>query len=205
MSIFKNVKKIWLASGSPRRKQLAADFGLPFEVIKTDAEERYSASEPEAIAREIAVSKAESALKILKPGPGEVILAADTSVWVDGIMYGKPVDRADAKRMLNIISGRTHSVITAAALAYTAGEGGTLAIESRSVRTEVTIAPMTDEETEAYIATGDPMDKAGAYGIQGAFSVHVSSIDGDFYNVMGLPVAAVYEMLKKADGEILRG
>lgn len=175
-----------LASKSPRRQQLLAMLGLEFTIKTADIDESMFPEEPprEAVAR-VCAEKA----RAIQSQPGDVILSADTIVVVDGEILGKPHDEADASRMLHLLSGRTHQVYTG----VTVLRDG--AAETRVVATDVTFRKLTDAEIDGYIASGDPMDKAGSYGIQGYPAVFVSHIDGDFYSVMGLPVSTVWSML----------
>ena len=199
MDPFKNIKKIILASGSPRRHELVAHLGLPFEVIHADADENCGPGAPDEVAKIIARAKMAGALKVCKPEPGEIIITADTSVWVSGTMFGKPRDEADAASMLKAISGRSHQVITGVALAWKNSSSGRVNTKTFAEVTDVFVDRLTKTEIEEYISTGDPMDKAGAYGIQGDFSKHISRIEGDYFNVVGLPVAAIYRELKRRD------
>ncbi len=173
-----------LASASPRRADLLRAAGIPFDVIVADIDERPAPREsPETYARRMAVSKAHA---VIPKAGGRPVLAADTVVVVDGDILGKPTDRADASRMLMRLSGRTHEVLTAVTL------GG----ETVVARTTVEFAPMSAEEIASYVASGEPMDKAGAYGIQGLASRFIPRIEGSYSNVVGLPVALVYGLVK---------
>ena len=180
--------KIILASGSPRRRELMALAGFDFKVVKTDCDETL----PEGISPSGAVLmlsgiKADAARAACGDG---IILAADTVVAVDGGILGKPEDEADAARMLRRLSGKTHTVYTGVCIL--AGENRISFAEA----TDVTFFELTDEEIAAYVATGEPMDKAGAYGIQGRGCTLVSGICGDYFNVVGLPVAEVCRRLR---------
>jgi len=205
MHSFNNITRLLLASGSPRRQQLIKYMGLPVELVRANADESCDIADPALFARELAIRKASAALEVRQPEPGEVIVSADTSVWVDGEMLGKPASEADAHRMLRKLSGRSHQVYTGTALAYLTKDGSgkiSCRIDAFAVCTDVNFNELTDEEIWDYIATGEPMDKAGAYGIQDAFSIHIDSIKGDYNNVVGLPVAALYTALKAADSAI---
>ena len=200
--MFKHINRLLLASGSPRRQQLIKYIGLPVETVRANADESSDIPDPAAFARDLAVRKVKAALEVRYPDPGEVAVSADTSVWVDGKVLGKPGSEADAFHMLRLLSGRGHQVFTGTALAYqiVGGDGARQCrIDSFSVCTHVHFCELSDEEINAYIATGAPMDKAGAYGIQDAFSIHIDSISGDYNNVVGLPVAKLYDALKTAD------
>lgn len=177
--------KIILASASPRRQELLKYIVPEFEIIPADVDETLpEGTVPEKAAEFLAVKKAKH---IAEQYPDCVVIGSDTIVIIDGIILGKPADKSDAERMLKLLSGRTHKVITGVCIAY--GEK----TDSFSCETKVTFYPLTEEEIRDYIATGEPMDKAGAYGIQGYGSVLTEGIEGDFFNVMGLPVA----MLKR--------
>ena len=179
------METIILASASPRRQELLQQIGVPYEVVKSDAEEVLDAVEgPRALAVENARRKA---LTVAARYPGRVVLGADTVVFQDGAVYGKPKDAEDARSMLKSFAGRRHDVVTGVAIIAKDGTCYTDAAE-----TKVFFADLTDDEIAAYIATGEPMDKAGAYGIQGKGSVLVKKINGDFFNVMGLPIAKLY-------------
>ena len=175
-----------LASGSPRRRQLLEMLGIPVEVRPSHVPEIPLPGEaPRAYAERLAREKAAAV-------PGPVVLGADTTVVVEGEMLEKPADAADALRMLRRLQGRTHEVITAVALKTA---GGTLVATDV---TAVTFRPADDDFLRAYAATGEPMDKAGAYGIQGYGAALVERIEGDFFGVMGLPVRLVLDLLARA-------
>ncbi len=175
-----------LASGSPRRRQLLEMLGIPIEVRPSHIPEVRAAGEsPRGYAERLAREKAASV-------PGRLVLGADTTVVVDGDMLEKPADAADALRMLRRLQGRRHEVITAVALSSPEG------LLAATDVTAVTFRPADDDFLRAYIATGEPMDKAGAYGIQGYGAALVERIDGDFFGVMGLPVRLVLDLLARA-------
>lgn len=179
--------KIILASASPRRRELLKYIAPEFEVIPADIDETLPGDVPaEKSAEYLAVQKAKHTAKQY---PEATVIGSDTVVIIDDKILGKPADEADAARMLKMLSGRTHRVITGVSLAR--GERS----DSFSCVTRVTFYPLSDEEIRGYIATGEPADKAGAYGIQGYGSVLVRGIEGDFFNVMGLPVAALKRRL----------
>ena len=167
-----------LASASPRRRDLLNLIGVAHEVRPADADESYSAGEdPAAHAERLARAKA----AIIAAGAHEsLVIGADTIVVIDGQVLGKPRDREDAARMLRLLRGRTHIVMTAVAVAF---QGRLL---SDVEKVSVTFRDLTDDEIEAYIATNEPMDKAGAYGIQGYGATIVKRIEGDYFAVMGL-------------------
>ena len=195
-----NNMQLILGSQSPRRKQLLEMMGLSFAVVTAEVDESLLPHEaPEHAVRRLCERKAAAVAAALRPAAEDrLILTADTIVVQDGRILGKPADEAEAARMLRALSGREHAVYTAFALHPVPGEGGQKAAAcSELVRTRVRFRAVTDDEIAAYIATGEPMDKAGAYGIQGRGSLLVEAIDGDFYTVMGLPVCRLAQALKR--------
>lgn len=200
-------KKIILGSASPRRRELLAQIGAEFEIRVSEKEEIYHSEKPEEIVCELALMKAENVASELSEAEraGDVVLGADTVVVLDGKILGKPSDEEEAARMLSALQGRSHEVYTGVAVLEYAesGEGavpGGWKLEKKenyAVETRVYVNPMTEQEIREYIATGDPMDKAGAYGIQGRFAAYIDRIEGDYYNVVGLPVSRVYRTLKE--------
>ena len=185
------MESIILASASPRRQELLQQIGVPYEVVKSDAEEVLDAVEgPRALAVENARRKA---LAVAKRYPGRVVLGADTVVFQDGAVYGKPKDAEDARNMLKSFAGRRHDVVTGVAIVAKDGVCYTDATE-----TKVFFNDLTDDEIAAYIATGEPMDKAGAYAVQGRAAAFIPRIEGSFSNVVGLPLAEVASLLKEA-------
>ena len=193
---------IVLASASPRRQELLRNAGIPFEVQPADVDESPMAGEPaqkcaERLARE-------KALKVWRNRPQEIVLGADTVVVVDDVILGKPTDVEDAVRMLRLLSGRQHQVITGVCLVRSAGRGtqqdeweaATAEIRTAAETTVVTMSAFSEDEIREYVATGEPRDKAGAYAIQGIASRWIPRIEGDYSNVVGLPIALVYRMLK---------
>ena len=187
--------RLILASGSPRRAELLRAAGIEFDVIPADVDEAMDAEEwPEGYIRRLAMTKAEAVSVQAGERP---ILAADTVVIVDGQILGKPVDADDAKRMLRLLAGRRHIVLTAVCLLSPASE--TARRQVRVERTTVTFAPLSDEEIDWYVASGEPLDKAGAYAVQGLASRFVTCIEGSYSNVVGLPVAVVYGLCTRAE------
>jgi len=175
-----------LASASPRRRQLLEMLGLEIEVRPSHIPEARGAGEtPIAYVERLAREKAHSV-------PGDLVLGADTTVQLDDTLLEKPADEDDALRMLRLLQGRSHSVITSVAL-VSHGQ-----LRQATDVTAVTFRPCSDEFLRHYIATGEPMDKAGAYGIQGYGAALVERIDGDFFGVMGLPVRLVLRLLEEA-------
>ncbi|RLB09340.1 MAG: septum formation protein Maf [Deltaproteobacteria bacterium] len=180
-----------LASSSPRRRELLQNLGIPFKIYPSNVEEKISdTDEFEKFALEIAEKKARYAYNKLKDG---WILAADTIVVVEEKIFGKPKDYNDAKRMLSILSGREHTVITGFCIIDPAGELSW----KESVISKVTIRELTEEEIDSYLATKEPFDKAGAYAVQGIGSFMIKKINGSYTNVVGLPVCEVILALKK--------
>jgi len=203
---------IVLASASPRRQELLRNAGIAFVVQPADVDETPLAGESaRACAERLARAKA---MAVSQTRPGELVLGADTIVVVDGAILGKPSDADDAVRMLRLLSGRTHEVITGVCLvapvpgtqysvpsrnapAVSAEQDGSREVRTASETTLVTVSEIADDEIRAYVATGEPMDKAGAYAIQGRASRWIPRIEGDYSNVVGLPVTLVWRMLKQ--------
>lgn len=188
-----------LASASPRRQELLRNAGIPFTVYPASIPELPLAEEsPRACAERLAREKARA---VLRQQPGQLVLGADTIVAVDSLILGKPRDEADAMRMLRLLSGRTHQVITGVCLVGTLRTGNQkLEAGFEDTRSESTLVSMTTlsaEDIHSYIASGEPMDKAGAYAIQGTASRWIPRIQGDYFNVVGLPVALVQRMLQE--------
>lgn len=187
---------IILASKSPRRRQLLSMMGLDFTVQTADIDETMDSSQTPA--HEVAAIAQRKAAKIAQTAqPDDVVIAADTIVVIDGKILGKPETTEDAARMLRLLSGRTHTVYTG--VTVTRGD----LHQTETVAAEVTFRALSDAEIAAYIETGEPMDKAGAYGIQGYGAMLVSHLDGDFFCVMGLPVCTLGGMLRRAGVPIL--
>ncbi len=184
--------KIILASKSPRRKELLSLLDLEFQIITADIDETMNSSLP--VTDEVARISYEKALAVANGlSDDTVIISADTIVELDGILMGKPIDQNNAFNMLKSLSGKSHNVHTA----VTVLSGNKH--ETRVVTTAVTFRKLTDDEINSYIETREPMDKAGAYGIQGRASKFVSGIVGDYFNVVGLPVCELSLMLKNFD------
>ena len=182
---------IVLASASPRRQELLQRMGITeFDIRVPETEETYPEGlSPRQIVEYISREKADAAVKLC--GADEIVITADTMVFLDDARLGKPTDEADALRMLTALQGRHHTVCTG----VTVRQGDHTVTESEE--TEVIFRPATQRELLAYIATGEPMDKAGAYGIQGKGSLLVEGIRGDFFNVMGLPLLRLSRMLEQ--------
>jgi len=179
-----------LASASPRRREILESAGIPFETRPADVDETPLLHETaEEYVRRLAEEKARAVWRA-----GDTVIGADTVVAVDKVLLGKPRDGEEAARMLRLLSGRRHRVLTG--ICFFDGEKAETALEE----TFVEFLPLTDEEIAAYVATGEPFDKAGAYGIQGAASKFVARIEGCYFNVVGLPIARVYSILRSRSG-----
>ncbi len=198
------MKTIYLASKSPRRKELLRQIGVGFELLplrefpvdRRDVDETPLPDEAaEDYVRRIARIKAEAAVRIMvsRRLPQRLVLAADTTVVLDGEIFGKPTDPADAARMLRRLSGTTHQVLTAIAVA-----DGRDMKEALST-SDVTFRTLTDAEIQTYVAGGEPLDKAGAYAIQGKAAIFISNLTGSFSGVVGLPVAETWTLLRELD------
>ena len=188
--------RLILASGSPRRARIVGSLGIPFRKTVTDVDETLrdgadAAEEAERLAR----LKAEAAAR----GETLPVLAADTMVVMDGVVYGKPTSSADAERMLQELQGRVHEVVTGVAVV---NDGTTV---SHVARTQVELAPMSPAEIRAYVATGEPLDKAGAYHIDGRGAVYVVWVSGSPSNVAGLPVRVAFQLLGEAGVAVFDG
>ena len=189
--------RLVLASASPRRADLLRAAGIPFEAQAVDVDERFHADEtPEHAVARLAEVKATAALVL---HPHAVVLGADTTVVVDGESLAKPSDAAVAARMVRLLSGRTHEVLTGICLLC--GKRRLVHVESTRVR----MARLSDDEITWYVATGEPFDKAGAYGVQGFASRFIEGIDGSYSNVVGLPISSVYRLLNELGCDILGG
>ncbi len=182
-------RPIVLASGSPRRRQLLEMLRIPFRVIAPDVDEHVRAAEPpdHYVTR---LSRAKAAA-VATRAPGELILAADTTVVLDGEIFGKPASPADAVAMLTRLQGRTHEVMTGVAVMRDGDVAQALDVS------RVTFRPMDRAELETYVATGEPLDKAGAYAIQGLGALLIARVDGDVYGVMGLPLGLAVDLLAR--------
>lgn len=193
------MSRLILASASPRRKELLARIGLSFEILPARGEENPRSAIPGEMVRELSAGKALEIYETLKEQEKEeaVIIGADTLVAFENRVMGKPFDEKAAFDMLFLLQGKTHQVYTGVTLIYTP-RGETACKRLTFVeKTDVTMYPMTEQEILAYIATGEPMDKAGAYGIQGRCAAYVREICGDYNNVVGLPVGRLYQELKR--------
>lgn len=217
----RNETRIILASASPRRRELLSQIGLDFEVMVSQVEEKVSSMLPERVVEELSAQKAEAVLAALPDSRENVlVIGADTVVALEGQILGKPGSPQEAARMLRSLSGKAHGVYTGVTLLYRPGEGpireaacawrggpcpsgrpqgGTDFILQKTFheRTDVVFCPLTEEEIAFYVSSGDCMDKAGAYGIQGIFARYVKGSRGDYNNVVGLPVGRLYQEAKE--------
>lgn len=189
-----------LASASPRRKELLEREGFSLSIEPADIDETRLANEsPVALVERLAIQKAEACVRERGGiNEGEVLVSADTIVWTGEDVLGKPAGEKDAMRMLRELSGRTHYVSTGVCLMRGRSSGGPL-VRSFVDTTSVTFRDLADDEIRAYVATGEPMDKAGSYGIQGGAGRFVSCLEGDYDNVVGLPVSRVVSELKSVE------
>lgn len=192
-----------LASASPRRRELLHLITPSYDLASSSAEEQIHISKETPVRKVPLLLAAAKARDVAEKNPGKVVIGADTVVIdPEGEILGKPLDEADAAHMLRLLSGKTHQVVTGVCLYYqppkpSLPEKSSPLSESFAEITDVTFYPLSEEEIKDYVATGEPMDKAGAYGIQGAGSVLVEGIRGDFFNVVGLPVARLKRVLSR--------
>ena len=189
-------KRIILASGSPRRKELLLQIGIVPEIIVSHVEEKITSDEPSVVVMSLAEQKAVDVAENMPEGA--VVLGSDTVVAADGKILGKPKSHEEAYEMIKRLAGRSHQVYTGVCIVKkgTAGEKDT--VVSFYDETDVNVSTMTEAEIREYADSEEPMDKAGAYGIQGDFAIHVKSINGDYNNVVGLPIGHLYQELKLA-------
>lgn len=189
-------EKLILASGSPRRMELLRAVGWPFDAVAADIDEAVRAGEDAvSYVKRLALTKAQT---VASRSPESLVLGADTTVVVGGEILGQPIDDDDARRMLNLLSGKWHEVLTGVALLRADQEAPLVDHETTRVR----FAEMSVEEIDWYVATGEPRGKAGAYGIQGHAALFVEEIAGDYFNIVGLPLRLVYEMVRKSEQEV---
>ena len=193
--------KYILASKSPRRKEILQNLGLSFEVVTADTDESSDISEPALLVEELSLRKGRAVYdKLIKENAvsnDDVIISSDTLVVYENNILGKPTDRADAVRMLRLLSGKRHKVISGVAIIH----GGREFVSHSE--TSVYFDDLSDAEIDAYIATGEPFDKAGAYGIQGTASLWVNRIDGCYFGVVGLPINTLNKLHTEATGRSL--
>jgi len=188
--------RIILASKSPRRKELLESVYEKVEIIPSDADENINENDPCETVRKLSYIKAKSVYDLKKDSlrPGDYVLGSDTVVYAGKEILGKPNDRDDAKRMIKELSGKVHSVFTGFTLIDHKG-----AVTTDHCETKVFVYEMSENEIEEYINTDEPYDKAGAYGIQGIFGRYVEKIEGDYNNVVGLPVSKIYNTLNRLE------
>lgn len=187
-------RKIILASASPRRKELMAMAGYEFEIKVSHKEESYQSTEPDEIVKELSLLKAEDIAE-QEEQKDLVIVGADTVVAYDGKILGKPQSKEEAFQMIKSFQGQKHQVYTGVAILKFDADGQKDVI-NHAVKTDVYVKAMTDEEIWTYIGSDNVLDKAGAYGIQSGFAIHIEKIEGDYFNVVGLPISYIYEALK---------
>lgn len=187
--------KYILASASPRRRELLRQIGVEFETEVPDTDECVGVMPPPETVSILARRKAEAVFSLERGLP---VIGADTVVVLDGQIIGKPKDRADARRILRLLSGRTHEVYTGICIVFRTAAGGRSAV-SDVCRTSVKFTELSDADIDEYADTGEPDDKAGAYGIQGAGAKFIEKIDGDYYNVVGLPLCRLNALMARAE------
>jgi septum formation protein len=186
------MEKLWLASGSPRRAEILRAVGWPFEAMPMDVDEKLLAGESAlAMVERLALEKAQAAVRACSQG---LVLGADTTVVVDSEILAKPEDEQDAGRMLRLLSGRWHDVLTGVALVRAGNDNASLVAHER---TQVRFSVMSDEEIEWYVQSGEPVDKAGAYAVQGRAALFIEEIRGDYWNIVGLPIQLVYRLASR--------
>jgi septum formation protein len=186
--------RVILASKSPRRKEILENLGLEFDVIVADADERSDECDPKRRVAELAAIKGRAVLLTLTDAADTLIIASDTLVYAEGEFLGKPKDKDDARRMISLLSGKAHSVVSGLYLYY----NGTEVLDAEETR--VLFDEMTEDEIERYVRSDEPYDKAGGYAVQGLASLYIRGLDGDYFNVVGLPVNLLYRRLKQIPG-----
>ena len=197
------MKRIILASASPRRRELLERAGVNFEVIPASGEEKRISDDPKEAVQQLARDKAVSVMHTIEDSAdGTLVIGSDTVVVFENMILGKPHDMEDAVNTLKKLQGNTHQVYTGVSVLEK--KNGVWTEHTFYESTDVTFYPVSDEEIRAYVATGEPMDKAGSYGIQGIFGTYVKGICGDYNNVVGLPVARLFYEMKKSEID-LRG
>lgn len=191
---------IILASQSPRRKEILEQVGVKFTIIPSEKEEIITSSDPVAVVRELAYMKADDIASMIEEDA--LIIGTDTVVVYNNQILGKPRDEAHAKEMLRELQNQVHEVYSGVAL-IEKKEGQVERTWNFSVCTQVGFCEISEEQIERYVATGEPMDKAGAYGIQGKFAIYINQLVGDYYNVVGLPISRIYEVLMENGIDLL--
>lgn len=185
--------RIILASQSPRRRELFEKLGVPFEVMVSEEEEKITSSDPKEVTCQLSGQKAQAIAIQMEDG---IVVGADTVVALEGKILGKPKDREDAINMIGSLQGKTHTVYTGVTI-LKKEKGKIVDKITFSEETKVFVDSMSDEEIFDYVETEEPYDKAGGYGIQGVFSKYIERIEGDYFNVVGLPIHRVYAVMKK--------
>ena len=191
------MKRIILASASPRRRELLERAGVNFEVIPASGEENRTSDDPKEAVQQLARDKAVSVMHTVEESEdGTIVIGSDTVVVFENMILGKPHDTEDAVNTLKKLQGNIHQVYTG--VSVWEKKAGVWTEHTFYESTDVTFYPVSDEEIRAYVATGEPMDKAGSYGIQGLFGIYVKGLCGDYNNVVGLPVARLFYEMKKS-------
>ncbi len=190
--------QIILASESPRRREIMETMGIPYQVMASNVKEEVTETIPDLMVQALARLKTEEikkqALQLMDAGKDIIIIGADTMVFFEEHALGKPKDKEDAARMLRMLSDHAHEVCTGVSIIIKKQDGSEESL-SFAVCTKVIVNPLTEEQIQDYIATGEPMDKAGAYAIQGKFGIFIREIVGDYYNIVGFPIAEIYAVL----------
>ncbi len=186
--------RVILASGSPRRKELLEQMGVSFEIMTSKCEEVITSTNPEDVVKELSQMKAEDVAEGIQASA--IILGADTVVAHNGRILGKPKDKEDAIQMISSFAGQEHYVYTGVCIIIKEKDGSQEMI-SFAEGTKVVVYPMTEQEILDYVESGECNDKAGSYAIQGLFSPYIKEIEGDYYNIVGFPIASIYQRLKE--------
>lgn len=194
--------QIILASGSPRRREILEQVGVTFTIKVSDKEEIMNSNDPESLVKELSAMKARDVAE--RVSSSAIIIGADTVVAQNNIIFGKPRDKKHAKEMLSIMQNNSHKVYTGVCILIKE-EDNTIRELSFAVASAVRVAPMNESQIEAYIETNEPMDKAGAYAIQGKFAPYILGIEGDYYNIVGLPISSIYAELYKNGIDLITG
>ena len=200
--------KVILASKSPRRKEILETLGIPFVITSADTDERSDQTDPALLVEQLSLQKAQDVQSLIasydKLRPNTLIIASDTVVALNGEILGKPKDREDARRMIQGLQNTTHHVLSGVALCYVDADGNKKNAVSHA-STAVHFGPMSDADIELYLDSGEPFDKAGAYAIQGLAGRWITGIEGDYFNVVGLPVNVMCDLAQSAFGiDLLR-
>mgnify|MGYP000535841981 CR=1 FL=1 len=200
------IGRVILASASPRRKELLEQIGIAYETMPSGADENTEKQQPEDVVLELSLRKASDIhVRLEEKGEdGYTVIGADTVVSFQGEVMGKPKDEEDARRMLGMLQGNTHQVYTGVALCIKK-RGKPVRFRTFYEKTDVSMYPMSEEEIRDYVATGEPMDKAGAYAVQGGCAAYIQGICGDYNNVVGLPVGRLWQELKIEDNGNIPG